>query len=738
MHVVRGWTLFGALIALALLPYSAPAEASQEVLPLPQKIANFQGQVNAIVAQPDGKVVIGGGFKAINGVAHRNLARLNPDGSVDDSWNPDCNGIVWALTEVDGKLFVGGQFSQIGNATRVNLAALDAATGAALTFAPDPVGYVRALAHSSDTLYVAGDFSVIGNVARKGLAAVAVATGAATSWDPNYQDQQTQRGPIGYVDALEMSDNNTVYVGGLFSAIGGQPRVNLAEVDAATGRPTDWNPAPNESVFSLALSAESLYVGGAFVQIGGEARNYIAEISRSTSAATGWNPGANSYVFSILPSGDVVYAGGAFSAIGGEARSMLAALDRQTGLASSWQRDIGIGNFEVNALALIGPTLSVGGTFPASSGHNSGGIARFDTLDAAIASTLNVATDAIVLAIKAQPDGKVVIAGDFTEVDGIDRNRIARLNADNTVDLDWNPGADQSVFSLEIIDGIVYAGGPFQYIGGKQRFGLASLNGANGMATAWNPSPNGYVQTMTKLHDSLYVAGTFTKIGAASRQYLAAFDMNGALTNWDPHPNDIPFALAATDAAIYAGGNFTHIGGADRARLAALDTISGVATSWNPGVSVNQPGDLSSVAALATEGNAVYAGGYFSTIGGAQRNNVAAIDASTGAATDWNPGPVNFVYAIAVHDGFFYVGGSFIEVAGEPHGLLGAIDRYSAAAVGWNAAPWSGSYVVALDVANDHVYAGGFFAVADGAERESLVVLDKADKIFHEPFEQAQ
>jgi hypothetical protein len=72
------------------------------------------------------------------------------------------------------------------------------------------------------------------------------------------------------------------------------------------------------------------------------------------------------------------------------------------------------------------------------------------------------------------------------------------------------------------------------------------------------------------------------------------------------------------------------IGGADRNYVAAVDTGTGLATPWNP--DADQP-----VAALAVSGSTVYAGGSFSSIGMQSRNHIAALDATLGQATAWDP-----------------------------------------------------------------------------------------------------
>ena len=53
----------------------------------------------------------------------------------------------------------------------------------------------------------------------------------------------------------------TVYAGGKFTSIGGQPRNYIAALDA-TGAATNWNPNANAEVNALALGGSTVYAGG--------------------------------------------------------------------------------------------------------------------------------------------------------------------------------------------------------------------------------------------------------------------------------------------------------------------------------------------------------------------------------------------------------------------------------------------------------------------------------------------
>src|SRR5262249_2403353 len=160
---------------------------------------------------------------------------------------------------------------------------------------------------------------------------------------------------------------NLVYVGGQFSAIGGQPRSCVAAVDAGTGLATPWNPSANGLVRCLAVCANTLIVGGQFTVIGGQPRSYLAAIDVSTGLATKWAPNPNDWVWSLAQSGSAVYAGGWFSQIGGAQRNSVAALDAG-GTATLWNARLDA-QAVVNALAVSDSTLFIGGSFSSAAGQ---------------------------------------------------------------------------------------------------------------------------------------------------------------------------------------------------------------------------------------------------------------------------------------------------------------------------------------------------------------------------------
>jgi uncharacterized delta-60 repeat protein len=88
---------------------------------------NLNGDVRAIVVQPDGRILIGGDFSAYNNTARGGIARLNTSGSVDTSFTVSTNGRCNALLPLpDGRLLLGGWFTQVNGTAAKNIAMVSA------------------------------------------------------------------------------------------------------------------------------------------------------------------------------------------------------------------------------------------------------------------------------------------------------------------------------------------------------------------------------------------------------------------------------------------------------------------------------------------------------------------------------------------------------------------------------------------------------------------------------------
>ena len=203
--------------------------------------------------------------------------------------------------------------------------------------------------------------------------------------------------------------------------------------------------------------------------------------------------------------------------------------------------------------------------------------------------TVGVGANATVRSVALQPDGKVLVAGDFTTFNGASRPGVARLNANGSVDNSFNPalGADGTVWAVAVQAGKVYLGGEFQNFNNVFRGGVARLNDDGSLDLGYDPGggADGPVYAiLPQANGRLLVAGSFNVFDFRSRPNITRLDATGSpdLTyDSGTGANDAIYALALqSDGKILAGGLFTSFNGTRRMGLTRLFVNGTVDTSF--------------------------------------------------------------------------------------------------------------------------------------------------------------
>ena len=333
----------------------------------------------------------------------------------------------------------------------------------------------------------------------------------------------------------------------------------------------------------------------------------------------------------------------------------------------------------------------------------------------------------VVYAVVPDGSGGFYLGGDFNEVGGVPVFNLAHITAEHVVNPGWNPRPDGPVTALARAGRTVYAAGLFTEVDGFTRSGLAAVDAPSGAVTDWNPAfdPQGVVLALAIYRNTLVVGGAFASAGGASRSGLAALDFNTALANgWNPAPaGGRVRALAVRGDTVYVGGNFRTMGAEARHAAAAVDAIDGSVLPWNP---VMSPTAVSSINALAATETAVYLGGQFTSMGGAARSSLAAVDPVNAALLDWAPplagGRTVSVDALAISGGIVFVGGQFTSVGDLSRDGFAALSLDTGAALEW-AVPTTGG-ANALAVSFRTVFAAGPILTNPSVTRANLAAVD--------------
>ena len=413
------------------------------------KVPGFNGSINNTVRAlvvSGSRIYAGGYFTGGSGWSARGLVALNAaTGSRDLSFTGTVNANVLAMTAnpATNQLFVGGDFTSAQTASwnsgsRSRLASFNLTGNLLNTWSPGADSTVHALTMSPDgAVFAGGQFLNAGGSAHPRLVKLSTASNVALPFDAQVASCFGTHGtktanefypctPI--VGALSTSAD-TLYIGGLFSTVGGEVRHNAAAVDTTSGAVTTWDPRPSNRVYSMAVSGPQVFVGGDQTSAGGVFRKGLAAIDATTGALDqSFQQDTDNAVLTFTKSvdGTKLFLGGSFTTIGGVARESLAKLDGATGALDTDFTPVV--NNTVLDMDVEGNNLYIGGKFTRVSGKARARAARVNATTggadpAWIANTVGpsgkLRSNGMVQGIQVAPDGsKVYLGGPFTSING--------------------------------------------------------------------------------------------------------------------------------------------------------------------------------------------------------------------------------------------------------------------------------------------------------------------------------
>ncbi len=196
--------------------------------------------------------------------------------------------------------------------------------------------------------------------------------------------------------------------------------------------------------------------------------------------------------------------------------------------------------------------------------------------------------------------------------------------------------------------------------------------------------------------------------------------------------NSLVFDFAELDGVVYVAGRFGHVTDGwgrpqhDQPYLAAFDADTG---EYLPGFAPQLDGPAF---ALASDGNRLFVGGEFASVGGVATGPLAAVDPATGALRTgwlpdlrWDDGDAVVMDIELAHDSV-YVGGNFLYAGDQLAPRLAKLSLTDASHDPTFGAVVSGARVWTIEHSPDRsrLYVGGYFEVINGAAHRWFATLD--------------
>ena len=441
-----------------------------------------------IVVKPNGQYLIAGAYVDIDGGFP--IALLNTDGSVDATFNPpqaDNRGYHVTL-QPDGKILLAGWFNNVevlGGLTHRNLVRLNAngTVDSSFNCAFNAFGSTTAMLQQTDGKYViGGNFNAANGVNH---------TNVTRFNSDGTIDNSFQSGfglfSTGFVQAnvLAQQTDGRLLLGGIFYQYNLNDARSLVRLNSDGSMDPAFNPigisAGSPSINDLLIQPDGkIIVAGSGLDIGFQT---LVRLNTNGTGDSSFVPGnGNGNMQKVLRQADgKLIVVGNFTSYLGQARSRIVRLNTDGTLDSTFNIGTGTNNQISTAAFQADGKLLIGGFFTSYNGTTRNRIARLNsdgTLDASFnpPSGANGSVGAMVI----QPDGKIVISGGFTTYDGVGRVRLARINANGTLDSSADSGVVNNFrFGIRRLlltaDNELLVGGIFTTYSGTPRNSLAKL-----------------------------------------------------------------------------------------------------------------------------------------------------------------------------------------------------------------------------------------------------------------------
>ena len=686
----------------------------------------LDNDVREIIIQPDGKAIAIGSFRAADKYVRDAIVRINQDGTIDTTFNPPkfpdftFQAITAVALQNDGKIIVSLNLDlNVGGVVRRGLARLNADGSLDSTFnilrdaGSDFSGYISDIEVSADNkITFAGRFFnyKIADGSRENIARVLPDGSPDVSF--NAQNQFSGRA----VSDVELLTADKTLVASRVLASSSPDyldRLNAdGSIDNSFNSSTLTNGATGSSGIDNSIRVQAdgkILVGGGFTIVNGFA----------------------------VPRGLVRFnSDGSFD-------------------TSFNTNNAGLSNGNVNDIEVFSDgKILIGGDFQ---GYNGTTVRNFAVLnsDGTLAGSFAFSGDFIrVNDLAVQADGKIIVGSKAarTTFNGEIQRPIFRLNADASVDESYKPtlgdfGTGRKIFVQA--DGKILVGGNFSFVDGKFHNGIVRLNPDGTTDEQFKPLFGGEVLAIDRRADGKIVFGT-------SLQGTVIYNTDGTITRTSANlgyspdvkflPNgdilaignsylrkisdtgqiDFSFSVQANsylrkialqpDGKILIAGEFTTVGGTNRSRIARLNADGTLDTTFNP---VGGANDIINDIALQPDGKIIIGGKFTGVNFDTSHKYLARLNSDGSLDTSFTALPDDEISSLKIQpNGKILIGGIMNTVNGVARKSLARLNSDGSLDTGFNVPAGTDNYIWSIDLqANGNIIIGGNFRYVNNLQR---------------------
>ncbi|HAL72598.1 MAG TPA: hypothetical protein DCP71_12600, partial [Verrucomicrobiales bacterium] len=595
-------------------------------------------EIYQMVVQPNGKILIAGKFTAVASTSLSGIARLNADGSLDSTFNPGVNVSSHILKSLvlqrDGKVLIAsdstlGLASVPGHTAQLNVIRLLDTGAVDSSFGLIADGTVHNVALQSDGgILLAGNWQYLNSnydynqeftIPRKVVRVNPVNGITDTTFqilsDQGFTGMSLQAdgklllsGPAG----LNRHVNSTPATGGLLRVENTASENHFwirSDINVFWQR-TGTAPEPSHVTFEVSTDG-----------------NHWELIGTGIRSGDGWELGLSSG--RKLPADCLVRARA--RTVGGEKNQSsgleerIAARGLFKGIAAVADQEFSsnlpsiitgaTGRVDTVTAVQADGKILLGGSFPGT-GVRLIRLNRSGTQDTGF--SCNLASGDKIQVLIAQPDGKILIGGTFGTVHGASRKSVARLNSDGSLDTSFgDPGISTgigpgtgpgSVFTMLLQpDGKIVVGGHFYYVGSTYRWAIVRLLPDGTRDTSFMPPTDSspYVMALALQPDGKILVGCDEWEDGVIRRGLVRLEVDGSLdTAFNPgvaggnaigtevttfYSGEVRSIAVLPDNKILIAGYFLTVGGTPRANIALLTEDGDLVSNFNVGRHFSRP-----------------------------------------------------------------------------------------------------------------------------------------------------